>query len=109
MPSSTGRCRSPTSSPRSKQFAATEYTLALQEGTDLSPERLRRSPTALRAYTGLSVDYVTRYNLRIEILRFCKELLRDEARTIGRIDARFKGVDRFTDGDAFEADPASTP
>ena len=89
-----------------EQFAATEYTLALQEGTDLSPERFAATADRLAAYTGLSVDYVTRYNLRIEILRFCKELLRDEARTIGRIDARFKGVDRFTDGDAFEADPS---
>ncbi len=89
-----------------EQFAATEYTLALQEGTDLSPERFAAMADRLAAYTGLSVDYITRYNLRIEILRFCKELLRDEARTIGRIDARFKGVDRFTDGEAFEADPS---
>jgi len=89
-----------------EQFAATEYTLALHEGTDLSRERFAATADQLAAYTGLSVDYITRYNLRIEILRFCKELLRDEARTIGRIDARFKGVDRFTDGDAFEADPS---
>jgi carboxypeptidase C (cathepsin A) len=89
-----------------EQFAATEYTLALQEGADLTPERSAAIANRLADYTGLSIDYLTRYNLRIEILRFCKELLRDESRTIGRIDARFKGIDRFVDGDAFEADPS---
>ena len=57
-------------------------------------------------YTGLSVDYVKKYNLRIEILRFCKELLRDEGRTVGRIDSRYTGIDRFADGDAIESDPS---
>ena len=32
-------------------------------------------------------------NLRIQIRRFTKELLRDQRRTVGRLDSRFKGID----------------
>src|SRR6185436_18490478 len=32
-------------------------------------------------------------DLRIEIQRFCKELLRTERRTVGRLDSRFTGLD----------------
>ena len=43
--------------------------------------------------TGLSPEYVERTNLRVEIDRFTKELLRNERRTVGRIDGRFTGID----------------
>ncbi len=38
-------------------------------------------------------DYVALSDLRIEIQRFCKELLRTERRTVGRLDSRFTGMD----------------
>ncbi len=87
-------------------FAAGAYTLALFQGDGLEPGRRSKIARKLAAYTGLSVDYVQRYDLRIEILRFCKELLREERRTIGRIDARYTGIDRFVDGDTVESDPS---
>jgi carboxypeptidase C (cathepsin A) len=89
-----------------EEFAATDYTLALFLGDALEPSRFDKIAERLAAYTGLSVDYVKAYQLRIEILRFCRELLRDEQRTIGRIDARFKGINRFLDGETMEADPS---
>ena len=87
-------------------FAGTDYTLALFQGDALDAERRGEIARRLAAYAGLSVEYVERYDLRIEILRFCKELLREERRTIGRIDARYTGMDRFVDGDAVEGDPS---
>jgi len=87
-------------------FAAGDYTRALFHGDALDAEEYERIAVAVAGYTGLSVEYVRRYDLRVEILRFCKELLRDERRTIGRIDARYTGIDRFPDGDAIEADPS---
>jgi carboxypeptidase C (cathepsin A) len=60
----------------------------------------------LAAYTGLSTDYIDRYNLRIHIHRFCKELMRDHRRTVGRLDSRFTGIDRIAAGDNLENDPA---
>ena len=32
--------------------------------------------------------------------------MRDEGKTVGRIDSRYTGIDRFRDGDAFESDPS---
>ena len=89
-----------------EEFAAGEYALALFQGDALEPARFGEIAERLAAYTGLPVDYVKAYQLRIEILRFCKALLRGEKRTIGRIDARYAGIDRFPDGDAMEADPS---
>ena len=87
-------------------FAANEYALALFQGDALDRGRFDEIAERLADYTGLSVEYVKRYDLRIEILRFCKELLREERRTIGRIDARYTGIDRFVDGDTVEGDPS---
>ena len=89
-----------------EEFAATDYALALFQGDSLEPARFDEIAGRVAAYTGLPVDYVKAYRLRIEILRFCKQLLRAEKRTIGRIDARYKGIDRFPDGDAIENDPS---
>lgn len=89
-----------------ERFAANEYTTALFAGDRLSSDQFKKMAKRIARYTGLSEEYVARYDLRIEILRFCKELLRDEGRTVGRIDSRYTGIDRFRDGDAFEADPS---
>jgi carboxypeptidase C (cathepsin A) len=89
-----------------EEFTATEYTLALFAGDALEPARFDAVAERVAAYTGLPVEYVKAYHLRIEILRFCKELLRADGRTIGRIDARYTGIDRFSAGDAMESDPS---
>jgi len=89
-----------------EEFAATEYTLALFEGDALDPARFDAVAERVAAYTGLPLEYVKAYQLRIEILRFCKELLRADGRTVGRIDARYTGIDRFRAGDAMESDPS---
>jgi carboxypeptidase C (cathepsin A) len=89
-----------------EQFASTDYTLALFRGDTLTPAEFDEIANRVARYTGLPVEYVRRYDLRIEILRFCKELLRDRRRTIGRIDARYTGIDRFVDGDMIESDPS---
>jgi carboxypeptidase C (cathepsin A) len=62
--------------------------------------------TRLARYTGLSPEYVKQTNLRIGIMRFTKELLRDERRTTGRLDSRFKGIDRDAAGETWEYDPS---
>jgi carboxypeptidase C (cathepsin A) len=89
-----------------EQFAANDYALALFQGAALSEDKFKKIAKKVARYTGLSETYVSRYDLRIEIFRFCKELLRTEGRTVGRIDSRYTGIDRFVDGDAFEADPS---
>ena len=87
-------------------FAATEYAGALFQGAKLAPKERRAVVAKLARYTGLAPEYIERTDLRIEIFRFCKELLRDEHRTVGRLDGRFTGRDRDAAGEEFEFDPA---
>src|SRR5882672_1622044 len=86
-------------------FAGGEYAQALFQGARLPAKERKEIVAKLARYTGLSREYVGRTDLRIEIFRFCKELLRDEGRTVGRLDARYTGVDRDSAGEHFEFDP----
>ncbi len=87
-------------------FAATTYQLGLFQGDEISPEDESTILDELERMTGLGREYLDRYNMRIEILRYCKELLRDRNRSVGRIDSRYTGIDRFTAGDTMEHDPS---
>lgn len=88
-----------------RQFALTDYTVALMQGSNLPSDKRAEIEEKLARYTGLSLAYVQRCNLRIDYIRFCKELLRDEAVTVGRLDSRFTGYDRDSAGERFEYDP----
>ena len=90
-----------------KEFAANEYTLALMQGSALPEEEYEQIAAKLARYTGLSKEYIVNTDLRINIFRFCKELLRDEHLTVGRLDSRFTGVDRDSAGETFERDPSN--
>jgi carboxypeptidase C (cathepsin A) len=76
-----------------EHWAANDYTVALGKGDRLTPAERQEVIDRLNRYTGLSKQYIDESNLRIEIQRFDKELLRDEHRTVGRLDGRFKGID----------------
>jgi carboxypeptidase C (cathepsin A) len=89
-----------------RRFAATDYTLALMKGDKISPDERTHIAQQLARFTGLSVDYVERANLRIHMQRFAKELLRDEHRTVGRYDGRMEGEDYDAAGETPEYDPS---
>lgn len=89
-----------------EEFAMNDYTLALMQGDALPKEQRLSIAEQLARYTGLTIEYIQSTNLRINIYRFVKELLRDERRTIGRLDSRFKGIDRDAAGEHFEFDPS---
>jgi carboxypeptidase C (cathepsin A) len=91
-----------------RRFAAGEYATALMQGDRLGEAGQARIAERLAAYTGLDPEYLLQTNLRINIFRFTKELLRDERRTVGRLDSRFKGMDRDAAGERFEHDPSMT-
>jgi len=91
-----------------ERFAANDYTLALMRGDALPADEFSRIAAQLARLTGLSADYVERTDLRIHIMRFVKELLRDQRRTVGRLDSRFTGIDRDAAGEGVETDPSLT-
>ena len=68
----------------SRTFAAGEYADALAAGDNLSPERRKDIAQKLARLTGLPAEYIEQADLRIEIMRFDKELLRSQRRTVGR-------------------------
>jgi carboxypeptidase C (cathepsin A) len=90
-----------------EDFARNDYAQALMQGDRLTPEKRREIAARLARYTGLTQEYVERSNLRVEIERFTKELLRDRGKTIGRLDTRFTGTDLDSVGEETEYDPAS--
>lgn len=83
-----------------------EYTVALMKGDTLGEEERSVVAGKLARYTGLSADYVLGTNLRVDIHRFCKELLRSENRSVGRLDSRFKGIEAIAVTEVPEFDPS---
>ncbi len=90
----------------SRRFALGEYSRALLLGARLPADERARVVAQLARLTGLSPAYVEATDLRIQISRFVKELLRGDARTVGRLDARFRGIDRDAAGERNEYDPS---
>ncbi len=89
-----------------EEFVTGEYNYALMKVDSLAKSEYDQIVEKLARYTGLTPEYVQRTNLRINIMRFTKELLRDERRTTGRLDSRFKGIDRDAAGETWEFDPS---
>lgn len=89
-----------------EEFAETDYLLALQQGSRIDDDDAAAIAATVAKFTGLSREFVTKSNLRIEKFHFMKELLRDEGLTVGRLDSRYRGVDRYAVGSMLEHDPA---
>jgi len=90
----------------SKAFASGEYADALMKGDTLPATKRAEVAQRLSRLTGISSDYIDRANLRIEIFRFDKELLKSERRTVGRLDGRFTGIDSDAAGEQPDYDPS---
>lgn len=90
----------------SEEFAGGEYTLALMAGDALPSAKHAEVVKKLARLTGLAEDYIERTNMRVEIERFTKELLRSQRRIVGRIDGRFLGIDLDAAGEGPEYDPS---
>src|SRR5213593_3905858 len=92
-----------------EQWAANDYSLALGKGDRLTGQDRQDVIARLSRYTGLSQQFIDNANLRVSLSLFRKELLRSEKRSIGRLDARFKGFDAnyASDSPDFDASEAA--
>jgi carboxypeptidase C (cathepsin A) len=81
----------------SRTSTAGEYADALMAGDKLPAEKRKEIAQKLSRLTGLPAGYVGEANLRIEIMRFDKEL---------RLDGRFKGIDHDAAGAEPDYDPS---
>lgn len=89
-----------------RKFAANEYAPAMLRIDSLSPAERNALAEKYSSFTGLSKEFVERNNFRVDLGEFNKELLRTERRTTGRLDSRFKGIDRDAAGDGPDSDPS---
>jgi carboxypeptidase C (cathepsin A) len=91
-----------------KKFAQGEYASALFKGDLLTKRERTAIVEKIARYTGLSPAFIERTNLRIKDQHFFKELLRERGQTVGRLDARFTGLDRSGVTEQPEFDPLLT-
>lgn len=87
-------------------YAATDYPRLLARGNRMAAPERRAAVSKIARLTGLSREYVARVNLRVEHVRYFTELLRDEGRSVGRLDARFTGWEPDGGREHFSADPS---
>lgn len=89
-----------------ENYAIDVYLPALVRGNALTPEQRQEVAHRVALYAGLSSTEVLQYNLSVPRNVFWKALLRDEGFTIGRLDSRYRGIDRQVAGEQFDHDPA---
>ena len=80
--------------PLSEKFAVDELIPALARGGFLSLEEKQKVAVQMAYYSGLSEEVIMQNNLDVPNSFFWKELLRDEGKTIGRLDSRYIGIDK---------------
>lgn len=89
-----------------ERFASGEYANILLKG-DLATARERKGALEkLHRYTGLDKEFLVRSRLKVAIMQFCKELLRKQRLTVGRLDSRITGHDADPTGSQIEHDPS---
>ncbi|WP_427911400.1 S10 family peptidase [Ramlibacter sp. MMS24-I3-19] len=86
-------------------FAADDYVRALHAGSRLAESERRRIVSRVADLTGLKPSLVAEKNLRITDETFFFELLRDQGRMVGRLEARVTGPMAASRGRAWEFDP----
>ena len=91
-----------------EDFTMGPYTHALALGTDISADEKQAIAEKLHQYTGLSVTYLLKADLRVNGGEFRKSLQDQQDLTTGRLDTRFSGptLDPLSEG--AEYDPQSS-
>jgi carboxypeptidase C (cathepsin A) len=92
--------------PEVERFTVETYIPSLVQGGFLEARERERIAGEVGRWAGVSSDFVDDLNLVIPISTWRKELLRDQGLTVGRLDARYQGVDRMAAGMSYDYDPA---
>ena len=90
-----------------ENFALGEYASALLQGSELPDARRQAIAEKLHQYTGLTVAYLLKSNLRVEGGPFSKMLQDPQGLTTGRLDTRYQGPDLDPLSESAEYDPQS--
>jgi carboxypeptidase C (cathepsin A) len=80
--------------PEVELFTINELIPALVMGGYSDVQKKKEIAAKMSHYSGLSQEVILQNNLEIKPSFFWKELLRDKSFTIGRLDSRYRGIDR---------------
>jgi len=80
--------------PEVENFTMNDLIPALAKGSALSDSEKQTIAGKMARYSGLSEKVILQHNLVIPYGFFWKDLLRDKGFTIGRLDSRYRGIDR---------------
>lgn len=80
--------------PEVEKFTIEELIPALALGSSIDPQRKKNIISKMARYSGVSEKVIAQSNLDVSLNYFWKELLREEGFTVGRLDSRYKGIDR---------------
>lgn len=89
-----------------KTWAETDYARALSKGDGLSQNERTALAEKMARYTGLEAKFIAESDLRVTLSMFNRELLRDQMRTVGRLDSRFVGIYGLSRALAGQYDPS---
>jgi carboxypeptidase C (cathepsin A) len=84
-----------------ENFTINELLPAMAMGGFLDPEKKRAMAAGMARYSGLSEKTILQHNLDVPVQFFWKDLLRERGGyTVGRLDSRYKGIDRKEAGES---------
>ncbi|CAI8293527.1 MAG: Uncharacterised protein [Flavobacterium sp. SCGC AAA160-P02] len=87
--------------PLSEEYAINELIPAIAKGGFISESERNKVAERMSYFSGIKKKVILQHNLDIPKNYFWKELLRDEkGLTVGRLDSRYKGLDKRIAGDS---------
>lgn len=92
--------------PEVERYTIEELIPTMAHGGFLDETRRLETARTISRYSGIDVQHVLDYNLAIPTSFFWKELLRSDGLTVGRLDSRYRGIDRSDAGLRPDHDPA---
>lgn len=85
--------------PEVEEYAVSELMTVIAKGGYVSDRERKEAARRMARYSGISEEAILKYNLDVPASFFWKELLREEGFTIGRLDSRYKGMDKTVAGE----------
>lgn len=81
---------------------------AVVRGGSLDKEKRKEIAEKMAFYSGMRPEVFMQHNLAVPTSYYWKEVMREQGLTIGRLDSRYRGIDRSDAGERYDYDPALT-
>ena len=86
--------------PEVEDYAVNKLMPVIAKGGFVAENERTAAAKQMARYSGISEQVILDYNLDVPTSFFWKELLRNEGYTVGRLDSRYKGLDKTRGGDS---------